>query len=84
MEGCKCKPVKSFAQRIIEYQEFVSLVKRMREAQRDKDILEMRLRFKIDQDEKISDEDNAEFAVAMCNVVFCEDKVDEYLKKMEG
>lgn len=33
MEGCKCKPAKSFAQRIIEYQEFVSLVKRMREVQ---------------------------------------------------
>jgi len=33
MEGCKCKPAKSFAQRIIEYQEFISLVKRMREAQ---------------------------------------------------
>lgn len=33
MEGCKCKPAKSFAQRIIEYQEFVSLVRRMREAQ---------------------------------------------------
>lgn len=34
MEGCKCKPAKSFAQRIIEYQEFVSLVRRMREAQK--------------------------------------------------
>ena len=82
MEGCKCKPAKSYAERIIEYQEFVSLVKRMREAQMDKDILEMRLRFKIDQDEKISEEDNAEFATAMCNVVFYEDKVDEYLKKI--
>ena len=33
MEGCKCKPAKSYAERIIEYREFVSLVKRMREAQ---------------------------------------------------
>jgi hypothetical protein len=66
-----------------DYKEFISLVKRMREAQTDKDILEMRLRFKIDQDEKISDEDNAEFATAMCNVVFYEDEVDEYLEKME-
>jgi predicted oxidoreductase (fatty acid repression mutant protein) len=66
-----------------ESREFVSLVKKMREAQTDKDILEMRLRFKIDQDEKISDEDNAEFATAMCNVVFYEDVVDEYLEKME-
>ena len=37
MEGCKCKPAKSFAQRIIEYQEFVSLVRRMREAQKELD-----------------------------------------------
>lgn len=35
MEGCKCKPAKSFAQRIIEYQEFASLVKRMREVQQE-------------------------------------------------
>lgn len=32
MEGCKCKPAKSYAERIIEYQEFISLVRRMREA----------------------------------------------------
>lgn len=66
-----------------EHKEFVYLVKRMREAQIEKDILEMRIRFKIDQDEKISDEDNVEFAAVMCNAVFYEDKVDEYLKKME-
>lgn len=30
MEECKCKPAKSYAERIIEYQEFVSLVKKMR------------------------------------------------------
>lgn len=40
MEECKCKPAKSFAQRIIEYQEFVSLVKRMREAQEELDVFE--------------------------------------------
>jgi hypothetical protein len=34
MEECKCKPAKSYAERIIEYREFVSLVKRMREAQK--------------------------------------------------
>ena len=33
MEECKCKPAKSYAERIIEYQEFISLVKKMREAQ---------------------------------------------------
>lgn len=66
-----------------DHKEFIYLVKRMREAQIEKDILEMRIRFKIDQDEKISDEDNVEFAAVMCNAVFYEDKVDEYLKKME-
>ena len=66
-----------------EFKEFVSLVKRMRDAQTEKEIVEMRLRFKIDQHEKISDKDNEEFAVAMCNVVFYEDKVDEFLEKME-
>lgn len=34
MEECKCKPAKSYAEQIIEYKEFVSLVKRMREAQK--------------------------------------------------
>lgn len=58
-----------------DYNEFISLVKRMRDAQTDKDILEMRLRYKINQDEKISDEDNAEFATAMCNVVFYEERL---------
>lgn len=33
MEGCKCKPAKSFAEQIIEYKDFIALVKRMREAQ---------------------------------------------------
>ena len=42
MEECNCKPAKSYAERIIEYREFVSLVMRMREAQMDKNILEMR------------------------------------------
>ena len=66
-----------------DYKEFVALVKRMREAQTEKEIVEMRLKYKINQHEKISDGDNVEFATAMCNVVFYEDKVDEYLKKME-
>lgn len=66
-----------------ESREFVSLVKKMRDAQTEKEIVEMRLRFKIDQDERVSDEDNVEFAAAMCNVVFYEDKVDEYIEKMD-
>ena len=35
MEECKCKPAKSYAERIIEYKEFISLVKKMREAQKE-------------------------------------------------
>ena len=68
MEGCKCKPAKSFAQRIIEYQEFVSLVKQMRKAQKQWrdgdpfDYTEVELAKRMDETEK---------------------KVDEYLKKME-
>lgn len=35
MDGCKCKPAKSYAERIIEYQDFISLVRKMREAQNE-------------------------------------------------
>ena len=66
-----------------EFEVFKELVKRMREAQTEKEIVEMRLKFKINQHEKISDGDNVEFATAMCNVVFYEDKVDEHIEKME-
>lgn len=68
MEGCKCKPAKSFAQRIIEYQEFVSLVKRMREARKQW------------EDGDPFDGTEMELAKRMCDA---ERDVDEYLKKME-
>ena len=70
MEGCKCKPAKSFAQRIIEYQEFVSLVKRMREAQ------------KAFQN-AISSEDINEMDYYSIVVLDAEREVDEYLQKRE-
>lgn len=82
MEDCKCRPAKSFAQRIIEYQEFVSLVKRMREAQMDKEIVEMRVRYKYEEGLEITKEDNELYASATTKAVFLEDEVDEYLKKM--
>lgn len=69
MEGCKCKPAKSFAQRIIEYQEFVSLVKRMREAQMEFDKI------------YLEDYDNFMSWAEECDNR--EREVDEYLKKME-
>ena len=69
MEGCKCKPAKSYAERIIEYQEFISLVKRMREAQKQW------------KDGDPFDGTEMELAKRMCEA---EREVDEYLKKMES
>lgn len=70
MEGCKCKPAKSFAQRIIEYHEFVSLVRKMREAE------EELLGF-ADLD------DEFEIDIRADKVDMLKREVDEYLKKME-
>ena len=67
MEGCKCKPAKSYAERIIEYREFVSLVKRMREAQDEEACL----------DRHLFDIELYRLRVRL------EREVDEYLKKME-
>ena len=70
MEGCKCKPAKSFAQRIIEYQEFVSLVRKMREAQ--------------ERAEMITGEEDINFIdMLFVERREAETEVDEYLKKME-
>ena len=70
MEGCKCKPAKSYAERIIEHQEFVSLVKRMREAQIEKDESDQGYRA-IPHICILEKKDRLE------------SEVDEYLKKME-
>ena len=70
MEECKCKPAKSYAERIIEYQEFVSLVKRMRQAQNRVDML--------------ADGEDIEFVDMLCiEQREAEREVDEWLKKME-
>lgn len=68
MEGCKCKPAKSYAERIIECREFVALVKKMREAQKQWG------------DGDPFDCTEVELAKRMCEA---EKEVDEYLKKME-
>lgn len=73
MEGCKCKPAKSFAQRIIEYQEFVSLVKRMREAQR---------KIKGYSPTRI-DKDRCQWENDLDNKAYLESEVDEWLEKMK-
>jgi hypothetical protein len=83
MEECKCKPAKSCAERIIEYQKFVSLVKRMREAQTEFTILDGRVAYKINKNIKIDTEEYAEHSALMYQMVSLESEVDEYLKKME-
>lgn len=83
MEECKCKPAKSFAQRIIEYQEFVSLVKRMREAQVDQEIISARVMYIRQHNGVLTDKDFSDIASITNKVVDLESEVDEYLKKME-
>jgi hypothetical protein len=75
MEGCKCKPAKSYAERIIEHQEFVSLVKRMREAQNEERKWGI-VNFKTEEDKVACGE-------AIRRMYQLESEVDEYLKKME-
>lgn len=83
MEECKCKPAKSYAERIIEYQEFVSLVKRMREAQVEHKIADMQLKYHQAKGRAIPDDVWNSFACTMDWMIYCEDAVDEYLDKLE-
>lgn len=71
MEECKCKPAKSYAERIIEYREFVSLVKQMREAQ-------------IEKDESDQGSRTIPHICILEKKDRLESEVDEYLKKMEN
>ena len=66
-----------------DYKEFVSLVKKMREAQMDKAIVETRVRFKHEERLEITEEDNKLYASAIDKAVVLEDAVDEYLEKFE-
>ena len=75
MEGCKCKPAKSYAERIIDYKEFVSLVKKMREAQ--KDVIYKSIFSALDSAHPTA------YEVAKTKQIILEQEVDEYLKKME-
>ena len=67
MDNCKCTPVKSLAEQVIEYREFISLVKRMREAQKN----------------YYKDKKQLGYKVAYYNMINKETLVDEYLKRME-
>lgn len=60
-----------------------SLVKRMREAQMDKEIVEMRVRYKHEEGIEITKEDYELHASVTTKAVFLEDEVDEYLEKIE-
>ena len=83
MEGCKCKPAKLFAEQIIEYKDFIALVRKMREAQTEFTILDGRIAYKINKNIKIDAEEYAEHSALMYQMVSLESEVDEYLKKTE-
>jgi hypothetical protein len=70
-------------ERAAKYAKFFELVCKMRKAQMDKEIVEMRVRYKHEEGLEITKEDNELYASATTKAVFLEDKVDEYLKKME-
>lgn len=71
MMECKCKTAKSLAERIIDNKEFVSLVKRMREAQ------EIANRAMVEVD------DYSEALIHVNKANELEKEVDECLKRME-
>lgn len=70
MDNCKCTPVKSLAEQVIEYREFFSLVKRMRDAQWAFDMI-------------TGEEDIAYIDMLQIVRRETEREVDEYLNKME-
>ena len=64
-------------------QEFVSLVRRMREAQADQEIISARLMYIREHKGVLTDKDFSDVASITNKVVDLEFEVDEYLKKME-
>jgi hypothetical protein len=62
---------------------FISLVKRMREAQADQEIISARLMYIREHKGVLTDKDFSDVASITNKVVNLETKVDEYLKKME-
>ena len=67
-----------------DYQEFVSLVKKMREAQMKHEIADMQLKYNQSQGRDIPDDVWNSFACTMDWMINCEDAVDEYLEKIES
>ena len=66
-----------------EYKEFVSLVRKMREAQADQEIISARLMYIREHKGVLTDKDFSDVASITNKVVDLEFEVDEYLKKME-
>jgi hypothetical protein len=66
-----------------EFEEFKELVKRMREAQADQEIISARLVYIREHKGVLTDKDFSDVASITNKVVDLEDEVDEYLKKME-
>ena len=62
--------------------DFTSLVRKMREAQMDYEILEMMVH--ANKREAISQDLKAKLATAASNAVYYEDKVDKYLENMKS
>ena len=67
-----------------DYQEFVSLVRRMREAQADQEIISARLMYIREHKGVLTDKDFSDVASITNKVVDLESEVDEYLKKMDS
>ena len=67
-----------------DYKEFVSLVKRMRDAQVDQEIISARLMYIREHKGVLTDKDFSDVASITNKVVDLEDEVDEMLKKMES
>lgn len=65
------------------YNEFVSLVRKMREAQAEQEVISARLMYIREHKGVLTDKDFLDVASITDKVVDLEEKVDEYLKKME-
>lgn len=63
--------------------DFIALVKRMREAQADQEIISARLMYIREHKGVLTDKDFSDVASITNKVVDLEDEVDEYLMKME-
>lgn len=69
--------------KVKEVTDFIELVKRMREAQVDQEIISARLMYIREHKGILTDKDFSDIASITNKVIDLESEVDEYLKKME-